>query len=262
MTGNHEYEYIFLTLTVRNVVGNDLSKTIDEMLLAWKAMTRTKEFKKLAKGYFRALEVTKKPDKDFHPHIHVIIAVNKSYFDRTGGRGYLHHREWMGLWRRCMNLDYDPRVDIRKVKEDVRKKDKKNISYAGAVAEVAKYTVKGSEVIIDPYRVAKNSGIPTDGEAYEKLTVMCQNYTDEMVSTLDGALKGRRLVSFGGKMREVHKLLNLEDPTKGDLINTDNEEKMHEGLKYVVETYEWQVAYMNYVLVKVNDGCPPDLATE
>lgn len=249
MTVNHEYEYIFLTLTVRNVVGNELSLAIDVLMEAWNKLTKTKEFKKIAKGYFRALEVTKKVDReDYHPHVHVIIAVNKSYFT-SNNSGYISQKLWRELWQRCANLDYDPWVDVRKVKEEAKNGDKESVSFAGAVSEVAKYTVKGSQFILEPYKIAKNSGIPTKGKNFEQLKLACQEYTDQAVFILDGALSGRRLVSFGGKMREAHKLLNLEDPTKGDLINTDNEDVLRNDLAYVIRTYRWNVEFMNYVLV-------------
>jgi plasmid rolling circle replication initiator protein Rep len=114
--------------------------------------------------------------------------------------------------------------------------------------------VKGSQFILEPYKIAKNSNMPTKGQAFEQLTLMCQEYTDNAVFVLDGALRGRRLVSFGGKMREVHKLLNLEDPTKGDLIHTDNEDELHPDLAYVIRTYRWNVEFMNYVLVDLMEA--------
>jgi len=254
MTENHDYEYVFLTLTVRNVVGNDLSKAIDILMESYNRLTKTKEYKKLSKGYFRALEVTKKINReDFHPHIHVIIAVNKSYFDKGVNTGYLSHKAWMNLWRKCANLNYDPWVHICKVKADDGKKESGVITYAGAVSEVAKYTVKGSQFILDPYQVARSFGISKQSSNFEQIKLSCQEYTDEMVKTLDKSLKGRRLVSFGGKMRDVHKLLNLDDPAEGDLIKTDNDETIREDLDYVISTYRWNVEYMNYVLY-VHDG--------
>ena len=262
MQENYDYRYVFLTLTVRNIVGNDLSKAIDEMMKAWNHLhNKEKKFKKICKGFFRALEVTyNRESEDFHPHIHVIIAVNKRYFDKQDEKsGYLNHDEWMKLWRKCANLDYDPWVFIETVKPDEGKKVKGEITYVGAVAEVAKYTVKPGQIIIDPYQVAKNSGeghlqqYLKKGEYHEQLTLLCQNITDGLVFELDRALKNRRLISFGGKMREVHKLLNLDDPTDGDLINTGNDE-LREDLNYVIRTYCWNVEFMNYVLVAEEDG--------
>lgn len=266
MVENYDYRYIFLTLTVRNIVGNDLSKAIDELMKAWNTLNdKTKKFKKICKGFFRALEVTYNFEReDFHPHIHVIIAVNKRYFEKKDAKsGYLNHDEWMKMWRKCANLDYDPWVYIETVKPDDGKKVKGEITYAGAIAELAKYTVKGNNYIIDPYQVAKNSGqaflqqYEKKGDYYEQLTLWCQNVTDELVNHLDIALKNRRLISFGGKMREVHKLLNLDNPIDGDLINTDNSE-LREDLGYVIRTYRWNIEFMNYILVAEEYGQVPE----
>lgn len=256
MEEHHKYRYLFLTLTVKNIVGNDLSKAIDELMKAWQKMwDKEKDFKAICKGFFRALEVTYNFErKDFHPHIHVIIAVDKRYFDKLDKQsGYMNHDAWMKLWRKCANLEYDPWVDIRTVKSDVEKRSKGEISYAGAVAEVAKYTVKGENYILDPYRIAKNTGMPTEGKNYEELKIYLQEYTDELVKILDNALRGRRLVSFGGIMRRVHKHLNLDNPEEGDLIRAEKTE-IRDDLNYVIRTYRWNVEYMNHVLVAVDDG--------
>jgi len=248
------YKYIFLTFTVKNV-GDDLSKSIDALMLAWKQLGKRKEFRKVSQGSFRALEVKKRIERtDYHPHIHAIVMVNKSYF--TENSVYLSHAEWQSLWRQCANLDYDPQVDVRVVKPDEKKGDdtiaqsdatQKVATYSEAVAEVAKYAVKGSEFILDARQMAKDVGLSIESNGYKQLEKFCRAYTDEVVTVLDSALKGRRLVSFGGKMREVHKLLNLDDPEDGDLINTDNED-IRDDLGYVIETYRWHIGYMNYVL--------------
>lgn len=253
---SQEYRYIFLTLTVRNMVGDDLSKAIDELMEMWHKLTRTKEFKKLSKGFFRSLEVELEEKRKgyFHPHLHAIIAVNKSYFSRRGSP-YLSQKAWRNLWIKCGKLDYDPWVHVQTVKPDKEKTVKGEKSYSGAVSEVAKYMTKGSQFIADPFEVARSSGIKTEGQAYEQLKLMCEEFTDSMVATLDYALKGRRLISFGGLMRDAHKILNLDDPADGDLINTDNAEEIREDLDYIIRTYRWNVEFMNYVLDEApNEG--------
>jgi hypothetical protein len=35
----------------------------------------------------------------------------------------------------------------------------------------------------------------------------------------------KRLISYGGLLKEIHKELNLDDAEDGDLIHTDDEEK-------------------------------------
>jgi plasmid rolling circle replication initiator protein Rep len=260
-----QYQYIFLTTTFRNMSGADLPKAIDEFMEAFKRMTNSKAFKKLSKGFFRALEVRKKLNRDdFHPHMHVIIAVNKSYFDKGGTSGYLNHTQWMNLWRECAKLDYDPWVDIRKVKAGEGKTDEGEKSLGGAVAEISKYCTKSTDIILNPDEVGVfdvqvkdlrgNMDNPRIKKQVDYIDEFCREYTDEVVSIMDGALKGRRLISYGGIFREVHKLLNLDDPVDGDLINADNENEIREDLNYVLETYAWNQGYKNFVQFKQDYG--------
>jgi plasmid rolling circle replication initiator protein Rep len=252
-TEHYEYEYVFLTVTFRNMSGNDLPKAIDDFMEGFNRMTKTKEFKKLSKGFFRALEVRKNFNReDFHPHMHVIIAVGKSYFHKGGASGYLSHEGWKELWRKCANLDYDPWVYIEKIKPDDGEKTEGERTFGGAVAEVSKYCTKGTDFIKDPDEIVycdTNVKVKdmSNTSLYEQLKKMLQDYTDEMVFILDGALKGRRLISYGGKFKEVHRLLNLDDPTEGDLINADCEKELNPELEYVMEHYRWGSGYMNYI---------------
>jgi plasmid rolling circle replication initiator protein Rep len=250
MTEKHDYDYIFLTFTVRNMLGKDLSDALDVLLKAFSDMTRRKEFKKLSKGWFRSLEITHNWGKsDYHPHIHMIVAVNKNYFARGPKTVYMSHKAWMNLWRSCAGLDYDPWVDVRKIRSD----DKRGYgSYGGAIAEVAKYTVKGSDYVVDLDKQAKEMGFYGEGgKGFEQVKLWLEGLTDDVVSVLDAALKGRRLISFGGKLKEVHKLLNLADPVEGDLVNTDGDDDMREDLKYIIERYNWHVGYGDYVLDEI-----------
>lgn len=220
---NYNYRYIFLTLTVENCYGEDLKKTLDHMIDSFNRMTRRKNFKQSIKGYFRSLEVTyNRKCNTYHPHFHLILAVNESYFKDT--RIYLTQKDWTDLWQNCLRVDYTPIVDVRRFRENKGKE----------VAEVAKYTVKSEDFII------RNE----DGQINEKLT-------DEVVKTLDLALHRKRLTSFGFIFKKVHKKLNLDDMEDGDLINTDNDEDLRDDLMSVILRYQWNVGIKNYKLVEV-----------
>lgn len=221
---NHNLEYVFLTLTIKNCFAEDLKNTLDSMTKAFNYMTRRKEFKKSVKGYFRSLEITyNKKDNTYHPHFHIILGVNSYYFSCKDY--YITQRRWSEIWQESLKVDYVPIADIRKVK--------KNKDYSSAVAEVAKYTVKSSDYLIKD----------EDGNIIE-------NLTDEVVATLDKALHRKRLVSFGFLFKEVHNLLNLDDAENGDLINTDNED-LREDLTDIILRYSWNVGLKNYVLIEV-----------
>lgn len=221
---NHDFKYIFLTLTVRNCESEDLKDTLDLMLKAFNKMNQRKIFKQSIKGYFRSLEVTYNRETDtYHPHYHLILAVNKSYFDDK--RLYVSQNDWTDLWKDCLNIDYTPIVDVRKLRKNQGKE----------VAEVAKYTVKP-----DDYLIKENGKINKEK-------------TDKVVEILDNALHRRRLTAFGFIFKDVHKKLNLEDAENGDLVNTDNDEDLRNDLKYVILKYYWTIGIKNYKLVGIED---------
>jgi plasmid rolling circle replication initiator protein Rep len=170
----------------------------------------------------------------------VILVVDDKYFR---SKDYISHSELMKLWRDCAGLDYDPWVRIQAVKP--KPGGEGDMDYGKAVAEVAKYTVKAADFIVRP---------PEEkSKYYERAKRYAEEQTDEAVMILDKALTRRRLVAFGGVMKEVHKLLSLEDPESGDLINTDNEKRIRDDLFYVIERYRWSPGYRNYVLEAVED---------
>ncbi len=224
---NYNYKYIFLTLTVKNCYGEDLRDTLDLMTKAFNKMNQRKAFKQAIKGYFRSLEITYNKDENtYHPHFHMILAVNDSYFKDT--RIYLTQNDWTELWKSCLKVDYIPVVDVRKIKEN---KDK---DFGKVVAETAKYTVKAEDFLIRDER----------GNIQE-------NLTDEVVEILDNALHRKRLTSFGFIFKEIHKELNLDDSEDGDLTNTDNEE-LREDLTNIILRYQWNIGIKNYKLVEID----------
>lgn len=230
-----DYEFLFLTLTVKNCEPDKLVETLDLMFNAWHKMFMRKAIKNAFKGYFRALEVTHNTDINspsydtYHPHFHVILAVRKGYFT---GKEYLKQKELMELWKSCLGVDYDPVVDVR------RFRTKNNKQRAKSLAEAAKYTVKDSDYLIeDNFELSKSS-----------------------VYILALALKRRRLIAFGGVLKEIHKKLNLDDPLDGDLVNTDAEIQDLENLNYIIETFRWGVGITGEINYFLWDMTTPDFS--
>lgn len=211
-----KYAYLFLTLTVKNCSGAELSDTLDLMFDAWKRLMERKQFKQAVKGWYRGLEVTHNTDwtsqsyDTYHPHFHVVLAVNKRYFTSD----YIKHEDWVNLWKKSLRADYVPVVDVRRVKGHTAK----------AVAEAAKYSVKDADYII-----------PDDWD----LTI-------GTVRILDKALENRRLVAYGGLMKELHKKLNLDDEESGDLVNVDQDNSAAEPTERE-EVYWWFTGYRQYI---------------
>ena len=233
---------IFLTMTVRNCKGEDLGKTLDSMFHGWKKMIETKKFERTVIGWFRALEVTVNPDEritqrlynkrkkfyreqelkvgdpnpvydTYHPHFHVVLLVDKSYFAKDN-KDYMKTADWVQLWRKSCGLDYDPVCDIRKTQKTKEGRVK--------VAEVAKYTLKDTEFIREDK----------------------PEWMDKTVWELSQALKGRRLVAFGGLMKTIHKELGLKVDDE-NLVNI-TDETIREDLVSMVELYEWSFSALNY----------------
>ncbi|WP_108307200.1 protein rep [Metalysinibacillus jejuensis] len=65
-----------------------------------------------------------------------------------------------------------------------------------------------------------------------------------MVKDLENALSYKKLISYGGLLKEMHKKLNLDDVEDGDLIKV-NDEKEDEG--YTV-TAMWNWNRQNYYI--------------
>ena len=111
-----------MTLTVKNCNAEQLSSEIDKLFHGYTKLMKRRNINKIIKGWFRALEVTHNTNRHsksydtYHPHFHVILQVNPSYFT---SKDYLKHNDWIKLWRNVMNLDYDPEVYIEKAKAKI-----------------------------------------------------------------------------------------------------------------------------------------------
>lgn len=132
-------KFIFLTLTVKNIQSDNLSGTIKLLSSAFKRFYQAKFFKKAVRGYFKSLEITYNQElKTLHPHLHVVLAVDADYF--TNVCKYMDIKHIVKLWRKCLQVDYDPVCYIESIK---------NYSYK-SVLEVSKYILKGSDFISIP----------------------------------------------------------------------------------------------------------------
>jgi len=229
-------KWVFLTLTVRNVEGDKLKETMDQMTKAWNRFAGYAKFKKSIKGYFRAMEVTRNWDKEsdwygtYHPHFHVLLAVPTNYFTKN----YIKQSEWTSMWQRAMKLDYTPIVHVAKVKPKTESSDfveieeeiKKTIAEQNAIFEVSKYPVKDTDVI------RGNKVTPENVQT---------------VKDLDTALAYKRLISYGGLLKEIHKELQLDDAEDGDLIHIDEDNDEVANGAVDVMAY-WHVGLNNYVI--------------
>lgn len=190
------YKFLFLTLTVRNCEVNELRKTVDWMNYSWRKLVAKKRFP--AKGFVKAIEITKSKDSLAHPHFHCILIVPSNYFKN---KTYLSKDEWIKIWQQSLKVDYKPSIDIKRVKL-LKSREKKISERLGrdliqndiifyGLMECLKYSVKESDLMSDP----------------------------QWLDAITQQLHKTRAISTGGIFKEY---LSEDEPE--DLINTELEQ--------------------------------------
>lgn len=212
--------FLFLTLTVKDVKGDEIRTSIKSMNEAFSRMMKWKRLKPLVLGFVRSTEITVNRDTMmYHPHLHVLLQVKGSYFK---GGNYLSHDEWCKLWAKAMKLDYKPLVSVSTIKPKKTGDD----SITSAVAEVGKYTVK-----------------PTTYLSTDKAQDV------QIIKTLRSQMSHLRMVSYGLELKQIHKDLFGDKDIDDDLVNVDedNKEAVANAEKVVAM---WNSGIHNYVIVE------------
>lgn len=227
--------WLFLTLTVRNAYdGEDLDGSLKAMAEGFRRLMMYKKVSKNMVGFMRSTEVTvNEKDGSYNQHMHVLLCVEPVYFN--GSANYVNQKEWTSLWQKAMKLSYVPVVNVKAVKEKYDEKDAETLRDAienkahamqGAVVETAKYSVKDSDYLT--------------GDELRDMAV---------VQDLEKGLYKKRMVSYGGRMKAIHKELNLDDVEKGDLVNVGEDEgEVEEKAFNVFALWNWK--QQNYFLRK------------
>lgn len=187
-----KYKFIFATFTIPNVPGEILEETITEMSKALTKMMRKVRFKNAIHGFVRKIEVTYNSERnDYHPHIHVIFAVDASYFKNP--KKYIKHDEWLAEWRIVMENDLIDFVNLKRVPDE---------QIENASLEMAKYTVKGQDLA----------------------------YSRKVLRVLVQALKGKRLITYSGVFKDYKKKLDDKENHELDkFIKVDETEYYYQA---------------------------------
>lgn len=210
---DRKHGYVFLTLTMENMPLEQLNEGLNQLFSALNRFFGYARIKRAVKGWYRGVEITHNVAMGtFHPHVHCLLCVNKRYFKSSD---YISQQEWGQLWKRALQVDYNPVIDVRKVKNDVY----------NAVVECAKYSVKESSLIY-----------PDDWE----LTVT-------LVAALDKILNKRRFIAYGGIFKFWHQKLNLDDEESGDLIHIEDDKQDISELDPII-VYTWRTGYSQYIV--------------
>jgi plasmid rolling circle replication initiator protein Rep len=187
INAEHHKNFIFVTLTAPNVKREALPDEITRFNKSFKKLVERKDVSSINSGYIRKLEITYNPKRDdYHPHFHVVFAVNKSYFT---SRGYIKQEKWLNLWRECMDDDSITQVDVRKVKQHA---DSNSLAESYEVSEFAKYSAKDEDY----------------------------THSTEVFEAFYTALKGRQQLTYNGLFAMVNKKYKADE--LNDYIKPDN----------------------------------------
>jgi plasmid rolling circle replication initiator protein Rep len=138
---NKGFKILFLTLTVPNCQYSDLRQKISLMNKAFKRLTRL-DFFKSVEAWIRTTEVTFNTKGEAHPHFHIALAVNESYFKKGI---YKTTREWSAIWSKAYKSDRPLIVDIRKAYKS-KKHSNRDLDINSTVKELAKYCIKSTDL--------------------------------------------------------------------------------------------------------------------
>lgn len=191
-TINEKYnrsKYLFLTLTIKNVPGSQLSSALDDLTRGWQNLAKQKRIKNAFLGTIRSIEITyNKRTNTYHPHLHILAHTTNDIY---AGRNYISQAEFAERWQSAAGIDYQPVIDVRRLRHNNGRE----------VAEIAKYSVKPLE--------------------WDKCA-------ESVIITLDNVLHKRHLLSLSGTMREAKRDLKIADieDKKEFLQNFDEGDKI------------------------------------
>jgi plasmid rolling circle replication initiator protein Rep len=198
--GKAKPAFLLFTVTVPNCRGDDLGATVDQMLNGFKRMMKSSVLG-FVKGYFRSLEVTyNKIRDDYHPHIHIVLAIHESYFHHT----YLTDNRWLEIWCESVQRDDVQIVDIKRIKGKKGERAPELSGIAG-VMETTKYCTDHDDYI-----------------AFDKKTGL-YSIDSQVLEVLARELKGRQLIARGKAFKEIYQEFgdDLDKDEDVDLVKTD-----------------------------------------
>lgn len=201
------YKLLSITLTVPNCTGPELREELKNELRALRSMLRNKNaLSAVVKGYVYGAEQTRNDETGlFHPHIHLIVAVNATY---GKGKDYISRKSLTDLWDAYVHRD---------VKEAGQ-----YIGLAKNPHQALKYTVKMSWEGWDEANTEKQDAA---GENTEKPTWTGNPEWDaETMYWIETANRGLSLTGSGGVLRT--KLTETAEAKEAD--EEDSAKQKHE----------------------------------
>lgn len=169
------YRFLFITLTAPNCSGNDLRDTISQFNKGVDRLFKREPYRSDFKAWITKVETTYNVKrKDYHPHLHVLVAVDKRYLKDSDR--FVSNDRLRKDWREVFGDDTITQVDIKQASGRTKKKRMKS------VLELAKYTAKPSHYLRD----------------------------QKVFDTFFDAMKNRQALRFCGEFSELHKMYDLD----------------------------------------------------
>ena len=169
------YRFLFITLTAPNCSGDDLRDTISQFNKGIDRLFKREPYRSDFKAWITKVETTYNVKrKDYHPHLHVLVAVDKRYLKDSDR--FVSNDRLRKDWREVFGDDTITQVDIKQASGRTKKKRMKS------VLELAKYTAKPSHYLRD----------------------------QKVFDTFFDAMKNRQSLRFCGEFSELHKMYDLD----------------------------------------------------
>ena len=212
---NYDYKFLFLTLTVPNVPGHELVNELQKQYESLKRFIQRKEFKNISKGYVRKTEITYNHERnDFHPHIHMLIAVENDYFQNS--KLYVKQDRWLEIWQKCKRDDSITQVHIKKANEE-------------SFRELAKYEAKDleylnySQEVFDVFYEAlyKRKTLTYNGCFQEHKKLFESGYFDDYIEKDDNYYEFTSFHSYENYLKK-YKHLETREMDKEELEEFNN----------------------------------------
>lgn len=246
-------KFLFLTLTVPNVPIEQLRDELTHITESWHRLLQRKRVKRVIKGYHRAIEITYNSERNnYHPHMHVIVAVNSRYF----AEDYINQDDWLTFWQEATKQPEITQVDIRTIREG----GKFNQRLENAVSEACKYSLKNFN--FKKHRTGKYKGQIIDlaeRKLYKNLIlnkqhidygfpqhIFIRSTREETASTVEGlsnAIHGKKFTHYGGIFKDIKNELKLQDGEEIDDLLHDKDSK---ECRCPICDSERRKAYFNY----------------
>lgn len=209
---------LFITFTVPNCKYSDLRRTIKSLNLGIARLRQRKAIRAISLGDIKTLEITLNLiDKNFHPHVHLIMGVPCDYF-RSNNPDYLTHEIIQTIWQDCMKSHRYLFVNIKAIRD-----------LSGSVYEISKYVVKDVDYLADT---------KSESNIAEK---------DEILYYLYNGTKNLKFLSYTGVFQKIKKELKLKDIDKQDeaeLLGVGSNK--NDFIR--IENYIWHYGFSRYIL--------------